>query len=250
MISFISLARAAAFPLYSLFSRRIGFCIFYPTRSGWWAWTRGKHFPVREPRVAVLEYFRHFVPPVGGTVFDAGGELGFETRQFAGMVGPGGRVFVFECFPRHLEKLRAIAAENPQVTVIASACWNCQTELQFFTGHTPGSNTAVPEARGQVGQELANRKEGFIRVPAERLDVLWSRHAASRPVDFLKMDIEGAEIEALEGAPQLLQATLRVVVAAYHIRDGKPTAAAVAKLLQAAGFSVAIDENLHVYGQR
>lgn len=64
------------------------------------------------------------------------------------------------------------------------------------------------------------------------------------------MDIEGAEYEALEGASELLAATKKVVIAAYHMRDGVPTAERVREILLQAGFSVIVGDNLHVYGSR
>ena len=64
------------------------------------------------------------------------------------------------------------------------------------------------------------------------------------------MDIEGAEYEALEGAKEVLSNTKKVVIAAYHIRDGIPTANKVAEILKNLNFKVEIGENLHVYGIR
>lgn len=241
---------AAVFPIWSLFDSRFGFTVFWPSTSGWWAYTRGHTFPVKEPRVWVLEYFRHFVPDAGDLVFDVGGELGYETTQFSRMVGPSGKVVVFECFPSHIERLKSIASTRPNIEIIERACWNQPALLEFHVGNTPGSNTAVPDAQGQHGQALANRAKGVISVQADTLDSLWETHAQRRPVDFLKMDIEGAEYEALDGAKELLKSARRVVIAAYHIRDGKRTADRVAQQLAAAGFNPRIDENFHVYATR
>ena len=238
------------FPLFSLFSRRTGFCIFYRVNSAWYAFTRGKAFPVREPRLWVLEYFRHSVPRSGGIVFDVGGELGYETEQFSTMIEPGGRVYVFECLPDHVTRLQAIAAMRKNITVVERACWNQNMQLEFFVGRTPGSNTAVPEAKGQVGQSLADPSKAGLVVQAETLDCLWRRLTQSAPIDFLKMDIEGAEYEALAGAVELLKHTRYVVIAAYHIRDGFRTADKVSDILKTAGFLVRIDENHHVYAER
>jgi FkbM family methyltransferase len=246
----LHLSYALLFPLYSLFSRRIGFCVFWPGPGGWWAYTRGKVFPVRMPRVWVLEYFRHFVADSGDLVFDVGGELGFETEQFSRMVGPKGRVVVFECFPDHVARLKAIAAKRSNVTLVERACWDRPTSLEFFVGHTPGSNTAVPDAKGQVGQALGDTARQKLTVQADTLDHLWQEHAGGQPVDFLKMDIEGAEYEALDGATELLRNTRKVVIAAYHLRDGVRTAEKVAARLRAAGFHPRIEENHHVYAWR
>ncbi len=237
-------------PLRILFTRCCGSVVFLRRRDQWYAWKRGALIPVSGVSLEAIEYFRHFVPPKGGVVFDVGGELGRETLQFSRIVGPGGKVFVFECAPAHLDRLRKIADSAKNVEVVDVACWAETTVLEFFHGHTPGSGTVLPQARGQRGQELADTASVPLSVRAERLDSLWCQLCEGRPVDFLKMDIEGAGLEALWGAREMLRHTRRVVVAAYHQRDGAATASEVAKILAEAGFSVRVDENLHVYAQR
>jgi FkbM family methyltransferase len=245
-----SLIRTVAFPFYSLFHPRIGFTVFYPAGGSWRAYTRGRSFPVRAVSLEMLEYYRQAVPKRGDLVFDVGGELGYETGQFAELVGPEGHVFTFECLPQHIRRLREIAARWGNVTVIERACWNRAETLEFSLGHTPGSGTAVADARGQTGQALADSGAAKLSVAAETLDALWRQHAGGRPVAFLKMDIEGAEYEALEGAAEMLRHTRRAVIAAYHQRNGVRTADRVAEMLRAAGFRVRIDENHHVYASR
>lgn len=243
------LAYLLAFPVYSLFSSKIGFTVFFKQAGKWQAYSRGRTFQVAEPRFWTLEYFRHFIPSPNSVVFDVGGELGFETAQFAELVGSGGKVVVFECMPEHVERLTRLAGKYPQIQVVNRACWNAETQLEFFIGNTPGSNTAVPDAKGQRGQNLANT-DNVLLVQAQPLDMLWQLHHGGKPVDFLKMDIEGAEYEALEGATAMLAATRFAVIAAYHIRDGVTTAARVDTMLKASGFKTRIDENFHVYAWR
>ncbi len=245
-----NIAYALLFPLFSAIDRRFGFTIFAPTSKGWVARTRGVSFPVKEPSVPALEYFRHFAPKRGDVVFDVGGELGLEARQFSEIVGPEGRVFTFECFPQHILRLKEIASVRSNVTVVERACWNQKQELEFFTGHTDGSNTAVPTAKGHRGQELADTTRSRIVVQTETLDAMWAQICGESPVDFLKMDIEGAEYEALEGAERMLMHTKKAVIAAYHIRDGIPTAWRVAAQLEKCGFKVRVDDNNHVYAHR
>ena len=229
------LLRVAGFSVYSLFSSKVGFTVFFKRSGQWFAYSRGRTFAVAEPRLWTLEYFRHFLPSRGAVVFDVGGELGVETAQFSGLVGDAGKVLVFECMPDHIARLERLAAELGNVQVVRRACWNAETTLEFFIGNTPGSSTAIAEAQGQRGQQLANPQRA-IQVQAQTLDQMWQALHGAKPVDFLKMDIEGAEYEALEGASAMLQSTRRAVIAAYHIRDGVPTAARVASMLQTAGF--------------
>ncbi len=242
-------AYIAAFPFYSLFSSKIGFTIFFGRSGNWQAFSRGRVFRVAEPRLWALEYFRHFIPTPGSIVFDVGGELGFESMQFAELVGQGGKVFVFECMPEHIDRLNKLALTYPNIQIVNRACWNSETNLEFFVGNTPGSNTAVPDAKGQRGQLLADSNNVLV-VTAQPLDILWQELHGGKSIDFLKMDIEGAEYEALEGAKQMLAATKFAVIAAYHIRDGVTTAARVDAMLKAAGFKTRVDENYHVYAWR
>jgi FkbM family methyltransferase len=240
-------ANAFLFPVRSIVAERFSPCVFLPTLSGWRAYTRGTSFPVAVPGEQAVEYFRFKVPQKNNVVFDVGGELGLEMLQFSEMVGPRGKVFTFECFPEHLEKLQSLAREKSNVTVVPKACWNSSGSLDLITGHTPGSNTAIPEARGQRGQVLGNQSTSRISVDADTLDNMWRSLTGGLPVDFLKMDIEGAEYEALDGAPEMLAKTRYAVIAAYHMRNGCRTAWRVAQTLEEAGFDVIVGENLHVY---
>lgn len=244
------LAYVLGFPVYSLLHPKIGFTIFYRKDGIWYAYTRGRTVKVRDAALWTLEYFRKAIPRPGDTVFDVGGELGFETEQFAELVGSTGKVFTFECLPDHITRLKQIAQRYTNITVVERACWNTSTTLEFSVGRTPGSGTAVPDARGQVGQVLADPTKEKLVVKADTLDALWAQLTNSTPVDFLKMDIEGAEYEALEGAEALLKKTTHVVVAAYHIRDGVRTADRVAAFLNKNGFEASIHENNHVYARR
>lgn len=238
------------FPFYSLFSDRFGFTVFFRRDGQWMARTRGQVFAVKEPGTIGLEYFRHFVARPGDVVFDVGGEFGYETEQFARLIGPTGKVLVFECLPEHVAHLKRLAAQFPAVKIIDTACWDSSGTLEFFVGNTPGSNTAIADAKGQHGQALASSGGTPLKVRADTLDNLWREHHGGGKVDFLKMDIEGAEYEALDGAREMLAHTRQAVIAAYHVRDGVPTAAQVEQRLRAAGFNVRTHENLHVYAWR
>ena len=169
----------------------------------------------------LLDYFRKFLPSQGGIVLDVGGESGFEAKQFSELVGNSGKVYTFECLPSHIKNLKIISETNSNIEVVEEACWNESCNLTLHIGNTSGSNTAVPDAKGQFDQNLASSET--TEVKANTLDQQWKQYCDSSDIDFLKMDIEGAEYEALEGAKEVLSNTKKVVIAAYHIRDGIPS---------------------------
>lgn len=239
----------ALMPLATLVHPRVPFASVRCERDSWQLRLRGRWIPIARPGLQALEYYRCYVPRDGDVVYDVGGELGLETEQFALLTGPAGRVHVFECNPDHSAGLEALSRLHPQVVLHAVACWNATSTLRFFPGRTPGSGTLVEDVTGQHGQDLSDPDREPIQVPALPMDRVWEANGRHR-VDFLKMDIEGAEIEALEGAPELLRHTRHAAIADYHRREGAITAPRVRVLLEQAGLRTRIDANLHVYGWR
>jgi FkbM family methyltransferase len=74
------------------------------------------------------------------------------------------------------------------------------------------------------------------RVSVTTLDA-WAREAKPGRIDLIKMDIEGAELEALAGARLvLLRDGPDVLVQAYHIREGARTLERCAELLGELGY--------------
>jgi len=187
---------------------------------GWKAFLHGRCISIQKPALMSIEYFHQYMPKKGDVIFDIGGEYGVETGIFSSLVGANGSVNVLECLPNHIAYLENKFAEVENVSLIKKAAWNKKQKLIFYIGETAGSSTAVKEAKGQRGQDLVKEKSERIEVEADTLDTIWKEDLNSVPIDFLKMDIEGAEYEALEEAAELLKCTKHVAIAAYHIRDG------------------------------
>jgi len=118
---------------------------------------------------------------------------------------------------------RLVLTRNARLNGIATrlslrseALWDHTTTLRFR------SNGAVSGILG-VNAALPTTLAFPETVAAISLDD-WRQSPGSAPVDLVKMDIEGAEIEALAGAQELLAQDRPVVlVQAYHFRDGRRT---------------------------
>jgi FkbM family methyltransferase len=121
------------------------------------------------------------------------------------------RTFEFE--PANLRRMRANLELNAplqgRVDVDERALWRTAGDQLRFTSFGPATTVGTAAAGGANGGDA-------LQVPSASIDALVEEGALDR-VDFLKLDIEGAELEALRGA----QATLRrdrprLAIAIYH----------------------------------
>ena len=118
----------------------------------------------------------------------------------------------------------------PRMRVYHTALWDREETVAF---RTIGAMSAIERASG-----LAGRLTFFERVAATTLD-LWCDRERPERIDLVKMDIEGAEIEALKGARRTLSRFKpELLVMAYHERDGRRTFERCAAELAGLGYRV------------
>jgi len=175
------------------------------------------------------DYERFFRVRKGDVVVDAGAHIGLFARS---VVKRAKMVVAVECEPRNMGQLRRNMTGFKNVLYVETALWNRNGKMPLFRGYSPSEHSLIS------GVEVEGRKRtGKLQtvVETDTLDnVLHSLNIGK--VDFLKMDIEGAEIEALEGASETLKKLPKIVVASYHVRDGEKTVRRVAEILASCGF--------------
>ena len=146
----------------------------------------------------------------GMTVLDLGAHHGLYTTLLSRLVGPEGRVIAFEPSPRErrgLERhLRLNGCNN--VTVVPCAVGERSGTAEFFMANSRRSG-----ASGMRNTELDGRFADSVRieVPVTTIDEYLEEHHIEG-VDFVKMDIEGAELAALRGGRDLLTADRRPTI--------------------------------------
>ncbi len=140
----------------------------------------------------------------GETVWDVGAHRGFTVLVESRVVGPAGRVFAFEPNPdsRDLLKLHLKwnGVTNAQVFPFAMGAHD--GEMSFGWARDPNTTTlpALEKRASTLACHLGG--DGFT-VPVRHVDGLIASGIAPSPT-LLKIDVEGAELDVLEGASALL----------------------------------------------
>jgi FkbM family methyltransferase len=171
----------------------------------------------------------------GAHVLDLGAYAGDTTWFFSRAVGPGGRVLAVEPDPENLAALRRNVQEQGLANVSVEGCAVLDRDgwVRFRAAGSIGSGIA----------EASGRPDPEIQVPALSLPTLLDRHGFDR-VDFIKMDIEGAEERVLAEQGDLLRRLRPRMIIEAHSPHGISTAPRLVELLRSWGCAVQQDRVL------
>jgi FkbM family methyltransferase len=147
----------------------------------------------------------------GMTVLDIGANQGFYTLLAAKCVGALGKVIAFEPSPRERKalrwNLRVNGCRNVVVEELALGNEPRETEKPLYVvqGAQTGCNSLEPPAEAGATSVMS------VRVTS--LDGYLAARQVKR-VDFVKLDVEGAELSVLQGSRKLLEGRPRPVLLA------------------------------------
>ncbi len=139
-------------------------------------------------------------------IIDAGANIGLSIIYFK-MMYPDAEITAFEPDDTIFNVLQKnISSFNlKDVKLIKKGLWNEETILNFFSEGADGGRIAITEDKNKL-----------IKIETVRL-----REFINRPVDFLKIDIEGAETNVLTDCIDLLPNVERIFVE-YHSFVNEP----------------------------
>ena len=149
----------------------------------------------------------------GMTVLDVGAHVGQYTLLASGIVGPAGRVIAFEPHP----VLGPVLRRN----VSRAGCPNV-TVLPVALGRAPGPGTLVLHPPDNFGgsslrPDDASAQHERATVEVTTLDEALDR-LGSPPVHLAKIDVEGAELDVIDGARGTLAANPGIVLIVEFLR--------------------------------
>jgi FkbM family methyltransferase len=136
----------------------------------------------------------------GDVFFDVGSNLGFYSLYVGPLCGKAGKVHAFEANPTLIEPLNRSIELNNDVSNIrlnALAVGKESNKMLPLYGPERIGNSSF-HAHGWLD------KSSFISVPVVSLDDYSTRNDVTR-IDGMKIDIEGAEMEAFEGMNRIFE---------------------------------------------
>lgn len=141
-----------------------------------------------------------------GTIIDGGAFKGDSTHLFAEVLRQE-KIIAIEADPKTFLKLKTYAEseEFTAVTAVHAALWDSVGEMEYISSGSRGS-----------AKEGRNQRAKTASVPCCTIDSI----AAGESVDLIKLDIEGAEDRAIDGAAETIaKHQPDMMVSLYHRTD-------------------------------
>lgn len=198
-------------------------------------------------------YLQHGITiPEDAFVVDVGANVGIFSL-FVKSQCPKARILAFEPMPHNLSALRKnLELHNAtDVEVVPHGLSGAQEGTATFTffPNLPGNSTRYPAGKKRdrdaiadawgdaVGDQLYQGQE--FQVTVERLSTALARHAGNERIDLLKVDVEGAELDVLEGVDA--KDWDRIDQIALELQDTDGLADKIVAMLAEHGFEVAVE---------
>jgi FkbM family methyltransferase len=160
----------------------------------------------------------------GDTFYDVGANAGFFTLVASRLVGPTGKCVAFDPSPDNIASIR----EQIELNDLQSHCTAVQQAVAGDEGEADFAFATPGSPQGHLGG--SKQGEATIRVQLTTLDAAAKWHGMP---SFVKVDIEGAEVDALRGAPGVIAAGPTWLIELH----GPNAAQGVARILGEAGYA-------------
>ncbi len=174
-------------------------------------------------------------------IVDAGSNIGMSVLFFK-LLYPESRIMAFEASPDSFAALQKNISENglQGVTAIPKALSDKEGHITFYQDSKKpwsGSNSIIAERM----QKVDNESKRAIQIPTVKLSDM-----ISGPVDFMKIDIEGAEhlvMQDLAASGKLKMIDQMVMEYHHHVTPTDDRLAGMLHLLESNGFGYMITAN-------
>jgi FkbM family methyltransferase len=173
----------------------------------------------------------------GDYVVDCGAYNGVFSIYASKIIGDKGKVICFEP-----DEFNAVILEK---NLKLNNCKNCIIIKKGLSD----KEGIVKFKSGGIGARIS--EEGDVEVKITTIDLeLDKLNIPKERINFIKSDIEGAEIEMIDGANETLKSKPYIAIASYHIVKGEKTFKECERKLKSRGYEVktGYPDHLTTYG--
>jgi FkbM family methyltransferase len=137
--------------------------------------------------------------PSGSVAWDVGANVGFYTRLMSEVVGNEGRVIAFE---PNIETFAELTAHTAGTTNISAICKG----LSDQNGHASFATPADHSSASRIMSDTASVADDMVQITTVKGDTLVEDGGGAVP-HFIKLDVEGHELRALNGMQRVLSSS-------------------------------------------
>ena len=183
----------------------------------------------------------------GYVVIDVGAHVGVFSVMAARVIGEDGVVLAIEPEPKNLKFLQENIVTNGverTVRILRGAAGREKGKGKLYLSEHSTQHSFY--TRSHVGEYMKD----FIEVNVDSLDDIVI-NLGIRKVDFIKIDVQGWELEVLNGMTGILGLpAVNIAIAAYHsLPDGTPEAPRVINFFESRGVKAVDYKNGFVYAE-
>lgn len=136
-------------------------------------------------------------------IFDVGANDGSYTQQLS-LFFPDAGIIAFEPMPETFELASKNLKDFGKVTLLKTGLFDVPGTLKLYNdAHNPNNQISSAFSVGLKDfYDVENLKE--VEIPVTTIDIYCNDHGIDK-IDFLKVDVEGAELPVLKGAKNIIK---------------------------------------------
>jgi FkbM family methyltransferase len=156
-----------------------------------------------------LKWIKKYVA-MGDVLVDVGAHHGDYTEHFLDILGLTGRIYAVEMNQSNYQHTRDRFANRPNVAVIHAAVTNVDGPVMTYEGDNSYTGNIIGHNTSFVKRPEAGNVDGIT------LDTLL---AGEKLISLIKIDVEGAELQALQGLAQTIHRVKYILLECHFDED-------------------------------
>jgi len=166
-------------------------------------------------------------------IIDVGANVGYYTLQLSQYLGNTGKIISIEPDPETCDTLKKNCQLNNLKNIIIHNC-----AISSKTGVITLYKSETHSGESSIYSTSIENKKSSISIPSYSLDDLLNTKYSK--IDFIKIDVEGAELDVLKGGTKTLKITKKILIELHEdlLKKNKQNSEMILNLLKNNDFKI------------